>query len=62
MDNLKPGEREAMADRVISNARLLELLAEKDSRVCELEAELWKTKDYLQKIVQLKRLIDAIPI
>ena len=60
MLNLDSPDSEALADRVISNDRLIELLVEKDRRVYVLEAELSDLKDALRDIGRFHRAISSI--
>lgn len=53
---------EDIADRIISNERLLELLGEKDKKINELEAELSTANNILGQIAAIHRLVANIPI
>ena len=59
---MKRGDLEDIADRVISNSRLIEIFHEKDQEIYRLEAELGQVKTMLNNIVQLQRLVSAIPM
>ena len=54
------GDREEIADRVISDARLLELLAERDKDVYRLEVELSAAKRKLRDIGELQRVLNEL--
>ena len=53
--------REELADRIVSNPRLIDLLGEKDRRINELEVELYDARVTVQKIVEFLRFINSIP-
>ncbi len=53
-------DRENLADRVISNPRLIELLLERDARIYELEQELSDKKAQLKEIAGFAKTINAL--
>jgi len=50
---MKDGDLENIQDRVISDARLLEILHEKDNEIYGLEQKLHKAESKLDRFVQL---------
>ena len=54
------GDREEIADRVISDERLLQLLAERDKDVYRLEVELSAAKRKLRDIGELQKVLNEL--
>ena len=53
-------DRAELADRVISNARLVELLHTSVDRICELEMKLQETESKLETIAKLFKTLSEL--
>ena len=54
------GDLEDIQDRIISDARLLEILHKKDDQIYNLEQKLYATETKLNEFVKLWRSVNAM--